>query len=106
MGRDGVVMASRRLVGVAQIAQDIGRDRRAGGGLGEKLDGALGAAPGACDQAEDVQRRRIAAIAAQDLLGQGFRLLQVAGVEMGVGGGKPLVDRPRRLIRRAVLWRG
>lgn len=96
MARYGVFMAARRLVGVAEIAQDIGRDRCAGGGLGQKLDGALGASPGPRDQAEDVQRRRIAPIAAQDLLGERFRLLQVAGVEMGVSGGEPLVDGPGR----------
>ncbi len=96
MARYGVFMPARRLVGVAEIAQDIGRLRRAGGGLGQKLDGALGASPGPRDQAEYVQRRRIAAIAAQDLLCLGFRLLQVAGVDMGVGGGEPLVDGPRR----------
>jgi hypothetical protein len=43
-----------------------------------------------------VHRRRIARIAAQDLLRLRFRLLQVAGVEMGVGGGEPFVDRPGR----------
>ena len=92
MARYGVFMPARRLVGVAEIAQDIGRNRRAGGGPGQKLDGALGASPGPRDQAEDVQRRRIARIAAQEPLRQGFRLVQVAGVEMGVGGGEPLVD--------------